>query len=71
MADEIKFVVGKQADIDRIAAYVKEWSIVPEWQTMSLQPLSQNDKATQMCINAAMATGWRISLQMHKYLNLR
>lgn len=71
MADEIKFVIGKQADIDRIAAYIEEWSIVPEWQTISLQPLSQSSKATQMCIDAAMATGWRISLQMHKYLNLR
>lgn len=70
-ADELKFVVGKAADIDKIKQYLELWKVVPEWQIVSVQPMSTNERATQLCIETALSTGWRVSLQMHKYLNQR
>lgn len=36
-----------------------------------LQPISQGDEATKICIEEARKRGWRISVQTHKYLGLR
>lgn len=71
VADELKFVVGKPADIDKIKQYLELWKVVPEWQIVSVQPMSASERATQLCIETALATGWRVSLQMHKYLGQR
>ena len=36
-----------------------------------LQPLSQSEKATDICIELANEYGWRVSIQTHKFLGLR
>lgn len=67
-ANEIKFPVGKQADVDklldRIVPFVKDTSI---W----LQPLSQNRSATSLCVKAATENGWKVSIQTHKFIGVR
>jgi 7-carboxy-7-deazaguanine synthase len=68
-ADEIKMPVGKQADIDRLEQLIDHYAISP--RRIWLQPLSQSAKATQLCIETATKNNWRISIQTHKYLNVR
>jgi 7-carboxy-7-deazaguanine synthase len=68
-ADEIKLVVGRQRDIDRLDEFLLNCSLKERVQ-VCVQPVSQNPKATQLCIQTAMQRGWRLSVQMHKYLAL-
>lgn len=68
-ADELKFVVGKKLDLIRILQFLKDHPLKPGCQ-ICLQPLSFNEKATQLCIETVITNGWRLSLQMHKYLGL-
>jgi 7-carboxy-7-deazaguanine synthase len=68
-ADEIKFVIGKQRDVDQLQDLLNTYP-VKENVTICLQPLSQNEKATALCIRTAQERSWRLSIQMHKYINL-
>lgn len=69
-ADEMKWPVGKPADLDRLQAFLDEHKVhgtVPIW----LQPLSQQAKATALCVEAAQVDGrWRVSIQTHKYMGI-
>lgn len=75
LANELKMPIGKMADIDKLKQFIAtqftgaQGSIanIPIW----LQPLSQNPSATKLCIEQAMQNGWRVSIQTHKYLNIR
>jgi len=62
-ADEIKLVVGKAADVDRALQLL---NYGPVW----LQPLSQNQKATDLCVQACLEHGFRLSVQTHKYIGV-
>ena len=62
-ADEIKFVVGPDNPVPCPA-------LVPRQVKVSLQPISQDPKDTQICIEACRAYGWRLSVQVHKYLGI-
>lgn len=64
-ASEIKCPVGKAADITLAEQYLGQGKDV--W----LQPLSQNRRATQLCVEAAIKKGFRLSLQTHKFIDLR
>ena len=64
-ANEIKFVVGKQADVDMAMVMRKSHNVF-----LSLQPLSQNEKATALCVEACIRTGAHLSLQTHKYIGI-
>jgi len=37
---------------------------------IALQPISQKDDATRLCIATCIAKNWRLSMQTHKYLNI-
>lgn len=67
-ADEIKMVVGKRKDIDTLQMLLACIPIRSGRPVVSLQPLSESAKATELCVNAAMEHGWRVSLQTHKIL---
>jgi 7-carboxy-7-deazaguanine synthase len=69
VADEIKQVVGRQSDIDRLNGFLQTVTLKPGCQ-ICLQPVSQSGKATKLCIDTIQANGWRLSVQMHKYLGL-
>lgn len=77
-ADEIKLPVGRLADIERFRILwattridaVKAGITVGD-PIVWLQPLSQNRKATDLCIAAATEHEWRVSLQTHKFISIR
>ena len=69
-AHEIKWLIGKAADLDRLHAFLSEYE-VPGATSIALQPISANEKATQLALDAALEHGWRVSIQVHKYLNVR
>lgn len=69
VADEIKMVIGKETDLDRLDVLLAENPTKPGVQ-ICLQPMSQNDRATKLCIETVQARGWRLSVQLHKYLRL-
>ncbi len=66
-ADEVKLPVQTRGDIVRYGA---ELAALPPAK-VCLQPVSQGREATALCIQTCMERGWRLSLQMHKYLGIR
>jgi 7-carboxy-7-deazaguanine synthase len=68
-ANEIKMPVGKMRDVETLRAKVLPF--VRSDASIYLQPLSCSPKATQLCIEQATMHGWSVSLQLHKYLELR
>lgn len=70
VADEIKMVVGAERDIHRLEGLLSTTKL-KEDVTICLQPISQSPKATELCITTVQQRGWRLSVQMHKYLNER
>ncbi|MHB8748173.1 MAG: 7-carboxy-7-deazaguanine synthase QueE [Aggregatilineales bacterium] len=67
VADEIKHVVGRPRDIEKLDELLEHVALKPN-ATICLQPVSQNQKATALCIETVIARGWRLSVQMHKYI---
>jgi 7-carboxy-7-deazaguanine synthase len=68
-AHEIKMVVGKPADLEALDGLLAG---VGHGRTqVTLQPLSQSPKATELCIRTCLERGWRLSLQLHKYIEQR
>lgn len=63
-ADEIKYPVGKQRDVEAARKYLGD---VRVW----LQPLSQSKKATELCVEACLTEGFNLSIQTHKFINVR
>jgi 7-carboxy-7-deazaguanine synthase len=68
-ADEIKHVVGLPRDIETLDTLLRESTLKPSVQ-ICLQPVSMSPKATQLCIDMVQKRGWRLSVQVHKYLKL-
>jgi 7-carboxy-7-deazaguanine synthase len=75
-ANEIKMPVGKMSDVDKLKEFLKNANevigkLIIDNKSVYLQPLSQNEKATELCIEQARQNGWRLSAQLHKYLKVR
>ncbi|MGF6472436.1 7-carboxy-7-deazaguanine synthase QueE [Paraburkholderia youngii] len=69
-ANELKCAIGKQRDVGMVLEKLDplhQARDIPIW----LQPLSLSSRATDICIRAAQRYGWRVSLQMHKLINIR
>ncbi len=72
IANELKMPVGRMRDIETLKGLLKsDKSEDKDQLEIWLQPLSQSEKATKLCIEQARLNGWRISLQTHKYAGLR
>jgi 7-carboxy-7-deazaguanine synthase len=69
-ADEIKYPVGKPADVDELRSLLANGWHHPATDIW-LQPLSQSQKATELCQSAARHYGFRVSIQVHKFLGVR
>lgn len=65
-ANEIKLPVNAVEDLEN-ARRLKDTYEVPVW----LQPVSQGQEATQLCVDASMQEGFKVSVQVHKYLGVR
>lgn len=70
VADEVKHVVGRQKDIDELDALLTDVPLKPEVQ-ICLQPVSTSEKATALCLEVVQQRGWRLSVQMHKYIGVK
>lgn len=68
-ADELKHVVGRQRDITQLDELLTTFRPKPNLQ-ICLQPISQSTKATQICIDTVQQRGWRLSVQIHKYIGV-
>ena len=68
-ANEIKFPVGNERDIDVVIEQVMPH--VTAYKLLWLQPLSQSKKATDLCIAAATRLDARVSIQTHKFIGIR
>jgi 7-carboxy-7-deazaguanine synthase len=69
MADEIKMVIGKMADVEKLKGLLELRN--DDHAEVWLQPVSQSPKATALCIEVARANGWRVSIQTHRFLGIR
>lgn len=68
-ANEIKHPVARKRDIDNLQALL-ECMNIKQRPLICLQPISQQARATQLCIDACIANNWRLSLQTHKYIGI-
>lgn len=67
-ADEIKMPITDQRDIDNLLHLLKDLKpIASVW----LQPVSQNEASTALCVEACLNHQWRLSIQTHKFAGVR
>jgi 7-carboxy-7-deazaguanine synthase len=69
-ADEIKMVIGRASDIERFEDFIREHDL-SDMDKLSLQPMSESRKATELCMTAALRLGCRVSIQTHKVIGVR
>lgn len=68
-ADEIKYPVAMQKHIDQFDRLLA--SCPPrEGVNIALQPISQRPRATELAMKVCIERNWRLSVQLHKYLNI-
>lgn len=67
-ASEIKMPIDTAKDIRNLEALLQD---LPLPKTAWLQPVSQGEEATRLCLEACARNRWRLSLQTHKYAGLR
>lgn len=68
-ADEIKFPVETAEDIKRLEELLARHPA--NGRLVWLQPVSQDDEATELCVRACMTRRWSLSIQTHKYAGIR
>jgi 7-carboxy-7-deazaguanine synthase len=68
-ANEIKMPIGKYQDIRKLNDFLQNYPI--NTKLIWLQPLSCKENPTKLCLEQALANNWRVSLQIHKFLNIR
>jgi 7-carboxy-7-deazaguanine synthase len=68
-ANEIKHPVAMQKHIDALDNLLK--TCPPNTAAIiSLQPISQRPRATELAIKTCVERNWRLSVQLHKYLHI-
>lgn len=68
-ANEIKHPVARQRDIDELDIILMRIPLSQQ-PIVALQPISQKELATKLCIETCIARNWRFSMQTHKYLHI-
>ena len=68
-ANEIKHPVGTEKDINQLEELLKQLDSLDN-KTICLQPISQKINATELCMRVCIERNWRLSVQVHKYLNI-
>lgn len=68
-ADEIKHPVAREKHIEELDALLARRCHKPNVQ-IALQPISQQRQATALAIRTCIERNWRLSAQLHKYLQI-
>lgn len=73
-ADEIKWLVGCERDLELLEEFRTRHSEILEGKPILLQPLwvearDERVEAMELCYVTCLEKGYRLSLQMHKFLN--
>ncbi|VFP80222.1 7-carboxy-7-deazaguanine synthase QueE [Candidatus Erwinia haradaeae] len=68
-ADEIKYPVARKRDITTLITYL-DTLCDQKKRVISLQPINHMTHAIKLCIATCISRNWRLSLQIHKYLNI-
>lgn len=73
IADELKFVIGFQEDLDLVNQFLIDHlqHMLRGHVQICLQPESQDPSATQLCYETCVAKGYRLSVQLHKFIGIR
>ena len=67
-ANELKMPINCLKDVQNLQKLVKK---VNYSRLVWLQPVSQKEENTDLCVQTAMNNNWRISIQTHKYMGVR
>ncbi len=67
-ANELKMPINNVKDVKNLQKLVKKGNY---GQLIWLQPVSQKEENTDLCVQTAMDNNWRISIQTHKYMGVR
>ena len=67
-ANELKMPINGLKDVKNLQKLVKN---VNYGQLVWLQPISQIQENTDLCVKTAMENNWRVSIQTHKYMGVR
>ena len=67
-ANELKMPINCLKDVKNLEKLVKN---VKYDKLVWLQPVSQKEENTNLCVQTAMDNQWRISIQTHKYMGVR
>ncbi|EKE82769.1 7-carboxy-7-deazaguanine synthase QueE [Idiomarina xiamenensis] len=68
-ANEIKHPVAMQKHIDALDALLAQYPPAAN-VVISLQPISQRPRATELAMQVCIERNWRLSVQLHKYLHI-
>lgn len=68
-ANEIKYPIAMQKHIDQFDKLLVSCPPSAE-AVIALQPISQRSRATELAMRICIERNWRLSVQMHKYLNI-
>lgn len=66
-ANEIKHPVARKSDIEALEQLLMDY---PTQAMIALQPISQQSRATQLCIETCINRNWHLSIQLHKYIGI-
>lgn len=67
-ANEVKHPVAIEKHISQLDALLLNVNI--DEKIICLQPISQQERATELAMNTCIKRNWRLSIQTHKYLNI-
>ncbi len=68
-SDEVKHPVARQCDIDVLITLL-ETIYDKKPRIISLQPVNNRKEAMRICMESCITRNWRLSIQIHKYLNI-
>jgi len=68
-ANEIKHPIAMEKHIQELDELLANVTLQPDCNVY-LQPISQQQRATELAIATCIARNWRLSLQTHKYLGI-
>lgn len=70
-ASEFKFPIANFGDLEQVREFYKKNKDSMEGHPIWLQPISQCTSATFLCLKEAQFQGWKVSVQIHKFIGIR